>query len=138
MKPLTKVWRCPTCNFGFKASEAREDGKIGRRCPAGHFHSYYELKRHEDGKPLRAAAPRTIEAAPFGKAIGPSKLPPSKGERDYYLALLWIGAVDSLMAQLPEGSVVRAMVEGKLCQAYRVSKRIVDPAEIEAEERRAA
>jgi hypothetical protein len=137
MRKLTKTWMCPTCSVEFMAGAAAEKGRHGRRCPSGHFHTYYELYNFAGGIPIGNRHAAVTEPA-GGKVVGPTKEPPTKSERDYYLALLWVGAVDSLMAQLPERSIARAMVEGALEQAYRVSKRIVDPAEIAAEERRSA
>lgn len=138
MKPLSKKWKCPTCEVEFMARASVEDGRCGRRCPAGHFHDYYNLKRYEEGKPLRDRGPR-----PAAKPVDAPPAPRSRNrwERDraQMLALLWVGVIDALLAQMPKGSVVRAMIDGATEQAYRVSKRVMDEPEADVvAERKAA
>jgi hypothetical protein len=129
-KPLTKVWKCPTCGIGFKASEARNLVARGRRCPAGHFHSYYEYKRHEDGKPIRPDGYKTRG----DNAVPMVKVPRGTGSnKAETLALLWVGVMDGLLAQLPAGSQARAMVEGATAMAYRVSQLVIDGPQAAAE-----
>jgi hypothetical protein len=123
-KPLTKVWKCPECGIGFKASESRHFGARGRRCPAGHFFSYYEYKRHELGKPIRQDGYKTRGNSQLPMA--PKVLRVSRNSKAETLALLWVGVMDGLLAQLPAGTMTRAMVEGATAQAYRVSKLMID------------
>lgn len=65
--------------------------------------------------------------SPHSASPAVAKREPSDGERAYYLAFLWLGAIDGLLAQLPAGSQARAMIEGATAQAYRVSRNIVEP-----------
>lgn len=120
-KPLTKVWRCPTCDVGFKAGEAREGSAVGRRCPEGHFHSYYELRRHEQGLPIRVV--RVVREPRAPKCVMVDRRGNSDAEM---LAVLWIAAVDALIEQMPAGSLARKMIEGATAQAYRASKNFLD------------
>jgi hypothetical protein len=125
-KPLTKVRICPTCDVGFKSSQVIENGKPGWRCPAGHFHSVYEMARHADGKSIRVGRPgpkpeksamaerrRTVEANKYGH--GKAEL----------LALLWVAAYEKVMDQLP-ASTSRLLVEGVMAQAYRASQALLE------------
>lgn len=125
-KPLTKVWRCPTCDVGFMAREAREGLKSGRRCPAGHFHSYYELGRHEQGKPIRVgrkpAKPKAEKSALAGRQRFVD-VPRGHGKEEM-LALLWVAAYENVIEQLP-ASTSRLLVEGAMAQAYRVSQQVL-------------
>jgi hypothetical protein len=123
-KPLTKLWRCPTCDVGFKASEAREAGKRGRRCPNGHFHSYYELKRHENGKPIRTGWRDLQKGKHYGEKPMAS-VPRGTGNKAELLALLWVAAYEKLMDQLP-ASTSRLLVEGAMAQAYRASRVVLE------------
>lgn len=116
-KPLTKVRICPTCGVRYKASETIRDGRPGRVCPAGHFATYYELQKAENGG--RAPVRQDQRRAPL-RVVTPRQ------ERAELLALLWMGAVDRLLAQLPERSVTRAMIEGATAQAYAVSIKLLD------------
>jgi len=127
MKPLTKKWKCPSCAVEFMAGMSVEDGRCGRRCPEGHFHDYYELKRYQEGKPLRAA----VAKARAEKVAASPVVSRNRWEKDraQMLALLWVGAIDRLLSQIPEGSVVRAMIDGATEQAYRVSKRVMNEPE---------
>lgn len=140
MRPLTKLWTCPTCAVEFMAGMSVEDGRCGRRCPAGHFHDYYDLKRYAEGKPLRAAAPRASVAEVEPIAPRQTRQTRNRWEKDraQMLALLWVGAIDLLLSQMPEGSVVRAMIDGATAQAYRVSKQVMNEPEGAATEREAA
>lgn len=128
MKPLTKKWKCPSCEVEFMAGMSVVDGRCGRRCPDGHFHDYYELRRYEEGKPLRdrgsKSAAKPVDALPAIRSR-------NRWERDraQMLALLWVGAIDALLAQMPQGSVVRAMIDGATAQAYRVSKQVMNEPE---------
>lgn len=128
MKPLTKKWKCPSCEVEFMAGMSVVDGRCGRRCPAGHFHDYHELRRYEQGKPLRARVAKVGAENVVATAPAPSR---NRWEKDraHMLALLWVGAIDRLLSQMPEGSVVRAMVDGATEQAYRVSKKVMNEPE---------
>lgn len=127
-KPLTKTWRCPTCNVGFMASEARDGLKVGRRCPAGHFHSYYELVRHEQGKPIRVGRGRVAEKPKAEKSAVARRrrsIDVVRGHGQFeLLALLWAAAYEKVMDQLP-ASTSRLLVEGAMGQAYRVSQQVL-------------
>lgn len=126
-KPLMKVWKCPTCNVGFKASEARDGMKVGRRCPVGHFHSYYELGRHEQGKPIRVGRPGKLKVEK--SALAARRGPDSnkyRQDRGALLALLWVAAYEKVMDQLP-ASTSRLLVEGAMAQAYLVSQLMLQP-----------
>ena len=121
-KPLTKIWTCPTCNIGFKGSEVREMLKAGRRCPAGHFHSYYELGRHEQGKPIRVQRNVVkLDRPAAGKRAGYVERGTDRAE---LLALLWVAAYEKIIDQLP-ASTSRLLVEGAMAQAYRVSQQVL-------------
>lgn len=129
MKPLTKKWKCPSCDVEFMAGMSVVDGRCGRRCPAGHFHDYHELRRYEQGKPLRVKVAKA-GAEKVVVAVAPA-LSRNRWEKDQaqMLALLWVGAIDRLLSQMPEGSQARAMVDGATQQAYRVSKRVMNEPE---------
>lgn len=118
-KPLTKVWKCPTCCVGFMAGETRQGTKAGRTCPDGHFHSYYDYQRFEAGKPFGTGRLSVVRNPKPARPIASSDMAET-------LAVLWIGSYDRLMSQLPKG-MARDMVEGALTQAYRVSQRIIEP-----------
>lgn len=129
MKPLTKKWKCPSCAMEFMAGMSVEDGRCGRRCPAGHFHDYYELKRFEEGKPLRAAVAQARAQKVTADLVPARSRNRWETDRAQMLALLWVGAIDRLLSQMPEGSVARAMIDGATEQAYRVSKRVMNEPE---------
>jgi hypothetical protein len=132
-KPLTKVWKCPTCDVGFKASQSIVDGSIGRQCPAGHFHSQYELKRHEEGKPIRTGWKDLKKGKHYGEKPMVAVPRAVGGNKAEMLALLWVGVMDGLLAQLPAGSLARSLVEGATAQAYRVSQLVIDGPQSAAE-----
>jgi hypothetical protein len=137
-KPLTKVWTCPTCSTRFKAGGTRHIGKSGRTCPNGHFHSFHEIKRHEQGKPIRQDGYKA--SADSDRPVATLRPKRAHGRNDAQaLAFLWLGAIDGLLAQMPERSLARAMIEGATAQAYRVSKKVINeqPADEQAERKAA-
>ena len=132
MKKLSKIWICPTCGNQFMAHETRDGLRAGRTCENGHFHSYYDFQRFEQGKPIaqfrvkpkREYKCRNTNASPAFPGVSDTQ--PTSAERDWYLAMLWVGAYDRLMSQLPQSGVVRGMVEGALETAYKASKKLID------------
>lgn len=129
-KPLTKVRTCPTCAAHYKASQSFEGGRPGTVCPNGHFHTYYEQQRHEQGKSVSAGR-RWPKKRPETTGHGAVPRGPDKAA---LLALLWVGALDTLLAQMPARSLARQMIEGATAQAYRVSRQVLNeqPAERKA------
>lgn len=134
-KALTKTWTCPTCGVKFMArGERGVNGTTGRRCPEGHWHSLYDLQRADKGLPVMRKAAR-VHPLKFRAAARV----PRPHEKAELLALLWLGAVDRLLAQLPARSLARALVEGATAQAYAVSRAVLKETDaVETAERMAA
>lgn len=121
--PLIKTRICPTCGVSYKAGETISNGKPGRTCPAGHHHSYYELQRHEHGKPIRVGIGGAQRGRKYVDVLMPGH---KKQDQAELLAMLWLGTIDRLLDQLPDGSMAKAMIEGATAQAYRASQAVID------------
>lgn len=90
------------------------------------MHSYYELGRHEQGKPLNVGNgqyPRPANVPKLNE--NPLRNKARNSDKSDLLALLWVSAYEKLLDQLPAGTS-RLLVEGAMSQAYQVSRLLTD------------
>ena len=114
-------YTCPACQVQFSGPDVRVDGTPGKRCPAGHWHSYYQLRRYRDtGAISKPREPKPIESRARDQGL--------TCDRDRYqlAATAMLAGYDRAMATLPPGA--RLLVEGAFGKAPIVTREILGAA----------
>lgn len=117
----SRNWTCPACEITFKANNKIKDGRNGKECPNGHWHSlrhlaYFEL--HGRLPPPRGCF--SIHDKADSKAKKNDSLSSygiSNRADQLESALQWmLSGYEKLVSQLPDGSMGRALVDGALAR----------------------
>lgn len=128
----SREYRCATCNVAFVASGTHRGGRTGKVCPNGHWHSIYQLERHEQGK---TAQPRISDDLSGEKPairrettslIGRFRVLSFSSQDSQALVALggWVASYEHLINELPSGPL-RGLVEGQFSRIAALSRSII-------------
>lgn len=128
-----RKYRCPECRVEFIGASVIRDGRSGKVCPGGHFHTLAQIYFFEKTGTLRVQRkPKTPKparpAAPSCRAnlIVAARKVGAINDRDRYqlAAAAMLAGFDRAMATLPPGA--RLLVEGAFGSAPNITRAIVE------------
>lgn len=133
----TRDYTCPVCKAVFRAPGTWRAGRIGKVCPAGHFHTVNQLVCWEKNGRLsqlrqrKVAAPKQPDVKPIAapKPVERALASMGVGERTSQLsvALRWmLEGYAKAISSMPEKSMARQLVEGAFGKTPIMAKDLLD------------